>query len=108
LQEPEQRKIRIWPHDRVGDIIILGAIFGFLGAKIFNSLENWGEFVKNPIESLISFSGLTFYGGLICAALAIWYYARKRNIGFWHLNDAAAPALMIALCCRPYRMPGFW
>jgi len=96
LQEPEQRKIRIWPHDRVGDIIILGAIFGFLGAKIFNSLENWGEFVKNPIESLISFSGLTFYGGLICAALAIWYYARKRNIGFWHLNDAAAPALMIA------------
>jgi phosphatidylglycerol:prolipoprotein diacylglycerol transferase len=96
LPEPEQRKIRIWPHDRVGDIIILGAIFGFMGAKIFNSLENWGEFLKNPIESLISFSGLTFYGGLICAALAIWYYARKRNIGFWHLNDAAAPALMIA------------
>jgi len=96
LPQPEERKIRIWPHDRVGDITILAAIFGFLGAKIFNSLENWNDFVKNPIESLISFSGLTFYGGLICAALAIWYYARKRNIGFWHLNDAAAPALMIA------------
>ncbi|HTS42966.1 MAG TPA: prolipoprotein diacylglyceryl transferase family protein [Puia sp.] len=96
LAEPEQRKIRIWPHDRVGDITIFAAIFGFLGAKIFNSLENWNEFVKSPIESLLSFSGLTFYGGLICAALAIWYYARKRNISFWHLNDAAAPALMIA------------
>jgi len=96
LPQPEERKIRIWPHDRVGDITILAAIFGFLGAKIFNSLENWNDFLKNPIESLISFSGLTFYGGLICAALAIWYYARKRNIGFWHLNDAAAPALMIA------------
>lgn len=95
LPQPEERKIRIWPHDRVGDITILAAIFGFLGAKIFNSLENWGDFLKNPIESLISFSGLTFYGGLICAALAIWYYARKRNIGFWHLNDAAAPSLMI-------------
>jgi prolipoprotein diacylglyceryltransferase len=45
---------------------------------------------------LVSFSGLTFYGGLIGAALAIWYYARKHQIGFWHLNDAAAPVLMLA------------
>ncbi|HLA58785.1 MAG TPA: hypothetical protein VK622_08490, partial [Puia sp.] len=37
LQTPEERKIRIWPHDRVGDIVIFAAIFGFLGAKIFNS-----------------------------------------------------------------------
>jgi prolipoprotein diacylglyceryltransferase len=96
LPQPEERKIRIWPHDRVGDIIILGAIFGFLGAKIFNSLETWDDFIRNPVESLISFSGLTFYGGLILAALSIWYYARKHKIGFWYLNDAAAPALMLA------------
>jgi prolipoprotein diacylglyceryltransferase len=96
LPEPEERKIRIWPHDRVPDLAVLAALFGFLGAKIFNSLENWGDFVKNPLESLFSFSGLTFYGGLICAALAIWYYASKRNIGFWYLNDAAAPGLMLA------------
>ncbi len=96
LQTPEERKIRIWPHDRVGDIVIFAAIFGFLGAKIFNSLETWDEFIKNPVESLLSFSGLTFYGGLIIAALSIWYYARKHKIGFWYLNDAAAPALMLA------------
>jgi prolipoprotein diacylglyceryltransferase len=96
LAQPEERKIRIWPHDRVGDIVILCAIFGFLGAKIFNSLETWDEFVKNPVQSLISFSGLTFYGGLIVAALSIWYYARKHKIGFWYLNDSAAPALMLA------------
>jgi phosphatidylglycerol---prolipoprotein diacylglyceryl transferase len=96
LPQPEERKIRIWPHDRWGDITIYAAIFGFAGAKIFNSLENWDDFVKSPIESLISFSGLTFYGGLICAALAIWYYAKKHNIGFWYLNDSTAPALMLA------------
>lgn len=96
LSKPEERTIRIWPHDRVGDIAMLAAVFGFLGAKIFNSLENWGDFVRNPIESLISFSGLTFYGGLICAALAIWYYAKRKGIGFWQLNDAAAPVLMLA------------
>jgi phosphatidylglycerol---prolipoprotein diacylglyceryl transferase len=96
LPAPEERKIRIWPHDRVGDIVIYAAIFGFLGAKIFNSLETWDEFIRNPVESLISFSGLTFYGGLIIAALAVWFYARKHKIGFWYLNDAAAPALMFA------------
>lgn len=96
LPNPEERKIRIWPHDRVGDIVIYAAIFGFLGAKIFNSLETWDDFIRNPVESLISFSGLTFYGGLIIAALAVWYYARKHHIGFWYLNDAAAPALMFA------------
>lgn len=96
LAKPEQRKIRIWPHDRVGDMVIFAAVFGFLGAKIFHNLENWDELMRNPLESLISFSGLTFYGGLICAGLAIAYYARKHKIGFWHLGDAMAPALMIA------------
>ncbi len=96
LAQPEERIIRIWPHDRVGDIVIFGAIFGFIGAKIFDNLENWDRFVKDPIGNLISPSGLTFYGGLICAALAIWWYARKHKIGFWQLNDAAAPALMLA------------
>jgi prolipoprotein diacylglyceryltransferase len=96
LPRPEERLIRIWPHDRVGDIVILAAVFGFLGAKIFHNLENWDELVRDPVGSLLSFSGLTFYGGLICAALAIWWYARKHGIAIWHLNDAAAPALMFA------------
>ena len=96
LPQPQEKKVRIWPHDRVGDLTIYAFIFGFVGAKIFNSLENWGDFVRDPISSLFSFSGLTFYGGLICAALAIWNYARKHGIGFWHLNDAAAPGLMLA------------
>ncbi|HVU53798.1 MAG TPA: prolipoprotein diacylglyceryl transferase family protein [Puia sp.] len=96
LPQPQEKKIRIWPHDRVGDLTIYAALFGFLGAKIFNCLETWDDFIKDPMGSLFSFSGLTFYGGLICAALAIWYYARKHNIGFWYLNDAAAPGLMLA------------
>ncbi|HLZ89520.1 MAG TPA: prolipoprotein diacylglyceryl transferase family protein [Puia sp.] len=96
LPQPQEKKVRIWPHDRVGDLTIYAFIFGFAGAKVFNSLETWNDFVRDPIGSLFSFSGLTFYGGLICAALAIWYYARKNGIGFWHLNDAAAPGLMLA------------
>jgi len=96
LPKPEKRTIRIWPQDRVGEMTILALVFGLIGAKLFDIFENWSDFLKHPASYLLSPSGLTFYGGLICAALAIWVYARKHNIGFWHLNDAAAPALMLA------------
>jgi len=96
LPKPEKRTIRIWPQDRVGEITILALVFGLLGAKLFDIFENWSDFLKHPSSYLLSPSGLTFYGGLICAAIAIWIYARKHNIGFWHLNDAAAPTLMLA------------
>jgi len=96
LAKPEKRTVRIWPHDRVGEITILALVFGLIGAKIFNAFETWDSFIQDPFGSLFSAEGLTFYGGLICAAIAIWWYARKYKIGFWHLNDAAAPTLMLA------------
>lgn len=96
LDKPERRTVRIWPHDRVGEITIIALVFGLAGAKIFNAFETWDEFLQDPAGNLFSAEGLTFYGGLICAALAIWWYARRYKIGFWHLNDAAAPGLMLA------------
>ena len=95
LAKPEKRMVRIWPQDRVGEIVIIALVFGLLGAKLFDIFENWSDFLKRPSSYIFSPSGLTFYGGLICAALAIWLYAKKHKIGFWHLNDAAAPALLM-------------
>ena len=96
LKEPERRSVRIWPHDRVGDIIILGLVFGILGAKLFDNLENWNDFIADPIGRLFSASGLTFYGGLIVAAIAICWYAAKKGIKVIHLVDAAGLALLLA------------
>lgn len=96
LAKPEQRKVRIWPQDRVGEITILALVFGLLGAKLFDIFENWSDFLKQPAAYIFSGGGLTFYGGLICATLAIILYSRKHNIPTRHLADAIAPALMIA------------
>lgn len=96
LKKPESRKLRIWPHDRVGDIIILGLIFGIIGAKLFDNLEHWDQFIQDPIAAIFSASGLAFYGGLILAAIAICWFAYKKGISIKHLVDSAAPALMIA------------
>lgn len=96
LKVPERRTVRIWPHDRVGDIIIIALIFGILGAKLFDNFEHWDDFIKDPIGKLFSVSGLTFYGGLIVAAIAVCWFAYKKGIKVSHLVDAAAPCLMIA------------
>lgn len=96
LAKPEKRTVRIWPHDRVGEITIIALVFGLLGAKLFDIFEHWSDFLKHPADYIFSAKGLTFYGGLICAALAIWWYAKKHKIGFWHLNDAMAPTMMLA------------
>jgi phosphatidylglycerol---prolipoprotein diacylglyceryl transferase len=96
LDKPEKRTVRIWPHDRVGEITIIALIFGLLGAKLFDIFEHWSSFLKSPSDYIFSPQGLTFYGGLICAALAIWWYAKRHKINFWHLNDAFAPTMMLA------------
>lgn len=96
LPKPEKQRVKVWPHDRVGDIIILALVFGIIGAKIFDNLENWDRFIQDPIRNLFAPSGLTFYGGLICAGAAILYFAKKKGITIVHLLDAFGPAMMLA------------
>ncbi len=96
LKTPQRRTVRIWPHDRVGDIVIISLIFGILGAKLFDNFEHWDEFMADPIGKLFSVSGLTFYGGLILAAIAVCWFAYRKGIKINHLVDSAAPCLMIA------------
>ncbi|MFN5480348.1 MAG: prolipoprotein diacylglyceryl transferase [Chitinophagaceae bacterium] len=95
LPTPKEQRIVVWPHERVGDITVYAAISGFIGAKIFDNLENWDRFIQDPIGNLLSPSGLTFYGGLIIASITVILFARGKKIGIRHLIDSAAPALMI-------------
>lgn len=96
LPEPQQKKIAIYPHHRLTEFIVAAMVAGLIGAKVFNAFETWDEFIKNPIENLISSSGLTFYGGLITAAIVIALYAKKHHIPIKHLADSFAPAMMLA------------
>lgn len=93
---PQQIEKEMFPHNHMWNILFIAAIAGILGAKIFHNLENIDELMADPINSLISFSGLTFYGGLIVAAASIIFYAKKNNIDPLHLSDAIAPGLMLA------------
>ena len=96
LPQPQTVRVAVYPHQRVSEIIMLAFIGGIAGAKIFNALETWEDFIRNPAANLLSSSGLTFYGGLITAATMIFFYCRKHHIGFDHLCDAIAPGLILS------------
>ena len=88
----------VHPHERVMDITFMAALFGILGAKLFviiESKEAFSAFLANPLEQLLSGSGLTIYGGLILAFIAVYIYVKKIGIPPIHVMDAVAPALII-------------
>ena len=96
LDQPKTITETVHPYQLVGNITMIAAVAGILGAKIFHNLENIDDFLADPIGQLLSFSGLTFYGGLICGAIAVIYYAKKYGIHYKIISDAAAPGLMLA------------
>ena len=95
-EKPEEKIVQVFPHEMIGDITIRAALWGLLGAKLFDDIEHWSDFISDPIGSIFSFSGLAFYGGLIFGAIAVTAFIRKRKIPFWHTADSVAPALILA------------
>ncbi|HEX8385118.1 MAG TPA: prolipoprotein diacylglyceryl transferase family protein [Rubricoccaceae bacterium] len=84
------------PSALIWTLMGLSAVFGVLGSKLFHIFDFWDEFTADPFGMLFATSGLTFYGGLICATIAVSLYARHRKINLPRLADAIAPGLLLA------------
>jgi phosphatidylglycerol:prolipoprotein diacylglycerol transferase len=96
LAEPKWVEETVHPYQLVGNITMVAAVTGLLGAKIFHNLENLDDFMQDPVDALVSFSGLTMYGGLIVGGAGLIWYGTKHGIPFRHLIDGNAPGLMLA------------
>ncbi len=81
---PENKLETLFP------VIIISAA---LGARLFHAvIERPAYFIKNPLDFFKLWDGgVTFYGGLIVAIIAIWYFARKNKINFLNLTDFLIP-----------------
>jgi phosphatidylglycerol:prolipoprotein diacylglycerol transferase len=87
---------KVHPYELTSNIILLAAVFGIAGAKLFDILEHLDSFFADPFGVLFSFSGLTFYGGLIVAAVAVCIYAERNRIPWPIIADAVSPGLIMA------------
>jgi prolipoprotein diacylglyceryl transferase len=92
-----------WTSDLVGDFVIICAIFGITGASLFNYLESPGSYKgmwDHPtFGSIIStlFSGLSVYGGMICAGIALLIYGLVKKIKLPHMFDGLAYCFILAV-----------
>ncbi|MGV3509823.1 MAG: prolipoprotein diacylglyceryl transferase [Sphingobacteriaceae bacterium] len=95
LPKPKVVEETVHPYQLMSNIVVWAAVWGFIGAKVFHNLEYIDDFMKDPIGGLLSFSGLTFYGGLICGGAAVIYIANKHGIKPAHMFDVGGPGIMI-------------
>jgi phosphatidylglycerol---prolipoprotein diacylglyceryl transferase len=83
------------------NVTFIALLGGVIGSKLLYVIEEWGSIMSMPVgrifstEGLFSPAGLTFYGGLILAAILIFIYARVKKIPFLRIADATAPSLAI-------------
>ena len=102
LPKPVEKLVEVHPYERMGDITVLAAVSGIIGAKIFALAEDVGALfsgemsLSQMIDQFFSGSGLAIYGGLIVAFITVYYYVKKKGIAPIHVMDAVAPALLIA------------
>jgi phosphatidylglycerol---prolipoprotein diacylglyceryl transferase len=87
--------ITVRPYERTMDIILLAAVSGVVGSKLFSILENLEDFFRDPIGQIFSGSGLTVYGGLIMAFIVVYYYVRKNGIKPIYMMDIAGMGILL-------------
>lgn len=77
--------------------LVLGALVGgILGAKLYYAFLNWPDLMRDPLGTLLSRSGLVWYGGLLGGALGVIYVLRQEGLRFGHVADVAALSLPLA------------
>ena len=96
LEKPVWVEETVHPYQLTGNIIVIAAFFGILGAKVFDMVEHLSDLINDPIGTIFSFSGLSFYGGFIFAAFAVSIYAERNKIPWPIIADVVAPALILA------------
>ncbi len=97
LPKPKVIAKKMWPHQLIGNLIVVGGVWGLIGAKIFHILAHIkDEFLVDPIGEIFSFGGLAFYGGFIVGFIAVLLYLRKYNINWIIAGDVAAVVLSIS------------
>lgn len=102
LPKPIVKMVDIHPYERIGDITVIAAVSGIIGAKLFAIAEDFDELSKGAksfgdlINQFFSGSGLAIYGGLIVGFIVVAYYVRKKGMSVIHVMDAVAPALLVS------------
>ena len=83
------------PDDYV-DLVILGMVFGVIGARIYYVIFSW-DMYKNDLLSIFNLrqGGLAIYGGIIAGVITVLVVTRIKKINFGQACDTVAMSVPI-------------
>lgn len=78
-----------WKTEEVSDFVFYSALGVILGGRIGYSLfYNFSYYLKHPIEIFYLWNGgMSFHGGLIGVAVALYFYARATKRKWFEVSD---------------------
>ena len=83
------------PVDWAYEMTFAALLGGLVGARVYYVAEHWSDVQGDLLGNIFSGSGLTWYGGAIGGALAVFAWAWWRGFLSLALLDLAAPALAL-------------
>lgn len=88
-----------WNTEQIGDLIFFIALGVIIGGRLgYMLFYKTPELLSNPLDIFkIWEGGMSFHGGLLGVAIALWFFARKSKKPFWEVADFFAPLVPLGL-----------
>jgi phosphatidylglycerol:prolipoprotein diacylglycerol transferase len=83
-------------HRLMDRLLFWCGIIGFAGALLLAKLENLRGLSTHPLRWLLTYNGLTYYGGLIFGALTYLFITHRKGISLAVAADIGSPGMMLA------------
>lgn len=83
--------------ERVWDLVLLALFGGLVGAKLYWVLWNYEQLAADPLGTIFSGAGLTWYGGFVVGLAVVWMGIRKMELPVGASLDGMALALPLSI-----------
>jgi phosphatidylglycerol:prolipoprotein diacylglycerol transferase len=91
----EVRKGAALSYNTVLTAAIVGIPLGVILSRLLHVIDQW-DLYKDNLGQIIGGEGLTIYGAVLGAALAIWIYSKFSDFKFAYAADVIAPGIILA------------
>jgi phosphatidylglycerol:prolipoprotein diacylglycerol transferase len=80
--------------EHIYSVGLWGIIGGIIVSRLFHVIDKWSYYMAHPAQ-IFGFEGLTVYGAVVGAMLAVLIYCWVKKVSFWLLGDVIAPGAIV-------------
>lgn len=82
---------------RMSDLVFWAFLGGIGGARLYSIATNVEGLAADPLGTIVSGSGFTWYGGLILATVFVWIYMRRTRLPVGMTFDSIALGMPVGV-----------